>query len=102
MPLGTQESNEILEREVTSCSGKTLNRFSINKPASIQQVINWSRIISKLSPVVGNLLEYEALSSLNKLKEFQRLGEWIRQDPGFPDVFFKGNITPSLRRERFS
>ena len=51
---------------------------------------------SKLSPLVGNLIEFNAVKFLNDQSEYQGLGLWQRQDPGFPDTIFVGpTVTPS-------
>ena len=52
------------------------------------------KIISKLSPLVGNLIEFSAVEFLNTLSEFSGIGNWKRQDPGFPDAIFEGDIDP--------
>lgn len=41
------------------------------------------------------MIEFNLCEFLNAQKEFNGLGEWHRQDPGFPDVIFEGNITPT-------
>lgn len=51
-------------------------------------------MISKFSPLVGNLIEASIVDLLNEEKKFQKLGQWIRQDPDFPDALFVGNIDP--------
>jgi hypothetical protein len=52
------------------------------------------KIVSKLSPLVGNLIEFNVVDLLNEKPEFRRIGKWARQDPGFPDTIFDGAIKP--------
>jgi len=52
-------------------------------------------VISKLSPLVGNLIEFNTCDYLNGQDVFAEFGQWKRQDPGFPDTIFEGVITPT-------
>ena len=45
--------------------------------------------------MVGNLIEFNTCEYLNDQAAFTNLGRWIRQDPGFPDTVFIGNVTPT-------
>ncbi|WP_339158075.1 hypothetical protein MKX50_25135 [Paenibacillus sp. FSL W8-0186] len=45
--------------------------------------------------MVGNLIEFNTCDYLNEQEIFSELGKWKRQDPGFPDTIFEGNITPT-------
>ncbi len=56
--------------------------------------MNLSKVVSKLSPLLGNLIEFNTVEFLNDQPEFHALGEWERQDPGFPDTIFVG---PTVR-----
>ncbi len=44
--------------------------------------------------MLGNLIEFNTVEFLNEQKEFQALGTWKRQDPGFPDAIFEGKVNP--------
>lgn len=68
--------------------------LTITKPTSIDSALNLTKVISKLSPLLGNLIEFNTVEFLNTKSEFQQYGSWIRQDPGFPDTIFIGNIDP--------
>jgi hypothetical protein len=50
-------------------------------------------MISKISPLVGNLIEMEVVRALNRL-DWKGQGKWARQDPGFPDTVFRGKVSP--------
>lgn len=70
------------------------NLITLEKPEDIDQALSLVKIISKLSPLVGNLIEHEVCAYLNKLPEFDGLGIWKRQDPDFPDAVFESSIKP--------
>jgi len=76
-------------------AGHTFEVLSIEKPVSIEAAINLSKVISKLSPLLGNLIEFNTVEYLNDQKEFDKYGKWKRQDPGFPDTIFEGSISPT-------
>lgn len=69
--------------------------LDIGKPQTFNFALNMSKIISKLSGFVGNLLEFEAIEFLNKDEVMNKQGEWERQDPGFPDTIFVSDIKPT-------
>lgn len=75
-------------------SGHVFDLLTIEKPISIEAAINLSKIISKLSPLLGNLIEFNTVEFLNDQKEYKNIGKWKRQDPGFPDTIFQGSISP--------
>jgi hypothetical protein len=57
--------------------------------------VNLAKVISKLSPLLGNLIEFNTVEFLNKQEEFAEFGMWQRQDPGFPDTIFVGKVQPT-------
>ncbi len=72
-----------------------LDLVTISEPISPTAAMNMAKVVSKLSPLLGNLIEIDTVERLNRHKEFEGLGRWKRQDPGFPDVIFEGRITPA-------
>lgn len=77
-------------------SGHIFDVVSVSKPVSPEAAVNLAKIISKLSPLVGNLIEFNVVEFLNDQEEFSSLGRWQRQDPGFPDTIFTSpGITPT-------
>ena len=77
-------------------SGHVFDVLTVSKPISPTAAVNLSKVVSKLSPLVGNLIEFNAVKFLNDQSEYQELGLWQRQDPGFPDTIFVGpTVTPS-------
>lgn len=76
-------------------AGHEFDVLSVAKPVSPEAALNLAKIVSKLSPIVGNLIEFNIVEVLQELEEFKGLGKWIRQDPGFPDAIFEGKIVPA-------
>jgi hypothetical protein len=75
-----------------------LHLIELGKPDNEIEAIGLSRVVSKLSPIIGNLLEYEVASKLNSLGNLPKNTKWLRQDPGFPDTVLDGfkGITPGI------
>ena len=55
---------------------------------SLEYAIFMSHIESKISSIVGNMIEYAMANHLNLTSSFRDLGVWKRQDPDFPDNIF--------------
>jgi hypothetical protein len=53
------------------------------KPISPNAAVNLAKIISKLSPLLGNLIEFNSVEILNDKADFKGHGTWLRQDPGY-------------------
>lgn len=68
--------------------------LTIHKPKDLEYAKHLPRVVSKLSPLVGNMLEYSIVNYLNTVDDFMKYGKWVRQDPGFPDTLFIGSIKP--------
>lgn len=93
--MQTKEIINLASEHLSKLPDTTFNTITISKPASIEAAINLSKIISKLSPLVGNLIEFDIVEYLNKNEQLSELGEWKRQDPGFPDTIFISDIQPT-------
>lgn len=76
-------------------SGHIFDVLDISKPVTVDAAVNLGKIISKLSPLLGNLIEFNTVEFLNKKIEFSEFGKWQRQDPGFPDTIFIGRVQPT-------
>jgi hypothetical protein len=72
----------------------TIDVLSVTRPGTVAEAVNLSLIVSKLSPIIGNLLEFKTISLLNDVAEFRGRGLWKRQDPDFPDALFVGDVFP--------
>ncbi|MBQ6109220.1 MAG: hypothetical protein IJK97_13495 [Thermoguttaceae bacterium] len=93
--MNTEQAIKIASNHLAKLKGRTLDLVTINKPSSIEAAINLTKIISKLSPILGNMIEFNTVEFLNELKDFSGVGQWKRQDPGFPDAIFQGSILPA-------
>lgn len=77
-------------------SGHVFDVLTVSKPISPDAAVNLSKVVSKLSPLLGNLIEFNTVEFLNAQPEYEGLGRWQRQDPGFPDTVFIGpEVTPT-------
>jgi hypothetical protein len=76
-------------------SGHVFDLLTVSKPVSPAAALNLAKIISKLSPLLGNLIEFNTVEFLNEQDEYRSLGKWKRQDPGFPDTIFEGSVSPT-------
>lgn len=75
--------------------GHEFNLLTLSKPVSPEAALNLAKVVSKLSPLLGNLIEFNTVEFLNGRKEFGGFGTWKRQDPEFPDAVFEGKIAPT-------
>lgn len=80
---------------LTHLSGHTFDVLDVSKPVTVNAAVNLAKIISKLSPLLGNLIEFNIVEFLNKQDDFAEFGTWERQDPGFPDAIFVGDVQPT-------
>jgi hypothetical protein len=85
----------IVNSQIQNLPNQIFDILSISKPKSIMEAINLSKIVSKLSPLVGNLIEFRMVEFLNEITELKNIGTWKRQDPGFPDTIFNSPIQPA-------
>lgn len=82
---------EILETakdELTNLDEHLIDVLDISRPSSLEYAKNLAKVISKLSPLLGNMIEFSTVDLLNR-HDWGENGKWIRQDPGFPDALFK-------------
>ena len=81
-------------KEIMGFKGQTLDILEIKRPRNAEYAQYLAKIISKISPLIGNMIEFLIVEKLNEA-DWQGLGKWIRQDPGFPDAVFQGELEPS-------
>ena len=93
--MNTQDVINLACQHLEGLVGHEFNVLDVCKPVSPNAAVNLSKIISKLSPLVGNLIEFNTCEYLNDQPEFTGLGQWKRQDPGFPDTIFDGQVKPT-------
>ena len=92
--MNTQEIIKLASQYLANLSGHTFDLLDISKPISADAAVNLAKVIHNLSPFLGNLIEFNTVEFLNNQEIFAPLGEWRRQDPGFPDTVFIGDIKP--------
>ncbi len=93
--MKTADVLRVASTHLESLSGHVFDLLTVSRPISPNAAVNLSKTISKLSPLLGNLIEFNTVEFLNAKDEFNGLGVWKRQDPGFPDTIFEGSITPT-------
>lgn len=89
-----QQIIELASQAVLDLEGHIVDVLTIKRPNDVQSAVELSKIVSKLSPIVGNLLEYAVVQYLNGAHEWPSECRWMRQDPEFPDVILSGPISP--------
>jgi hypothetical protein len=92
--MDTQSALSIAGKHLQALKGHAFDLLTVAKPISPQASGNLAKVISKLSPLLGNLIEFNSVEILNNKSDFKGHGTWIRQDPGFPDTIFQGSIEP--------
>ena len=93
--MNTQDVIRLASQYLDRLSGNTFDVLDVSKPVTVDAAVNLSKVISKLSPLVGNLIEFNTVEFLNQQNEFAEFGKWPRQDPGFPDTIFLGIVQPT-------
>ena len=93
--MNTQEVIALARTYLKGLAGHQFDVLEVAKPVSPEAAVNLAKIISKLSPLVGNLIEFNTCEYLNDQPGFDGLGTWQRQDPGFPDTIFAGSVVPT-------
>lgn len=81
-------------RHLLGLGGHVFDVLEVTRPVSPAAAVNLAKVISKLSPLLGNLIEFNTVEVLNEHTKFDKHGKWARQDPGFPDTIFRGTIEP--------
>lgn len=93
--MNTEKVIKLASEYLQGLIGHEFDVLEVKKPVSPDAAVNLAKIISKLSPLVGNLIEFNSCEYLNDQKIFAEFGTWKRQDPGFPDTIFSGSISPT-------
>lgn len=93
--MNTQQVIALARDYLRGLAGHAFDVLEVTKPVSPEAAVNLARIVSKLSPLVGNLIEFNSCEYLNDQNGFAEFGTWLRQDPGFPDTIFAGTVTPT-------
>lgn len=97
--MESKKPSDVLVSASTSIERMTnqvVDVIEIRRPTSIMYASQLTKIVSKLSPLLGNLFEFRVVDALNQNSEHNIKGKWIRQDPGFPDARFLSEDFPDL------
>lgn len=84
----------VLERaceELRGLAGDDLGVVDVRCPPSLDYAVQLAKLLSKLSPLISNLIDLSVIEQLNDL-DWKGLGVWQRQDPGFPDALFRSRL----------
>lgn len=93
--MSPSEALCIANHLVQKLSSNYIDVVTIKKPSSIEYAVNLAKVISKLSPLIGNMIEFTTIDLLNAY-DWKGWGKWVRQDPGFPDATFSSkSIVPN-------
>lgn len=76
------------KQELTALDQHLIDVVDIKRPPNIEYAKQLAKVISKLSPLLGNMIEFSTVDLLNE-HDWENYGSWIRQDPGFPDALFQ-------------
>lgn len=92
--MNTSDVLKVARGHLLGLRGHVFDLLSLTKPVSPAAATNLAKVISKLSPLLGNLIEFNTVEVLNIETRFHDHGKWERQDPGFPDTIFRGHVNP--------
>ena len=90
--MNTRQALKIASAHLEELRGHVFDVLTLNRPVTADAAVNLAKVISKLSPLLGNMIEFNTVEILNAKREFKKRGKWIRQDPGFPDAIFQGGV----------
>ena len=85
-----KEILSIAKSELTSLDSNLIDVLDLTRPATLDYAKQLAKVISKLSPLLGNMIEFSTVDLLNEY-DWGGLGKWVRQDPGFPDALFQSD-----------
>lgn len=80
---------EIASNAIYELKNRVVDVVDVTRPSEFEYAQHLSLVVSKLSPLIGNMIEFAIVSELNRIDWSRYNGHWIRQDPGFPDTIFQ-------------
>jgi len=84
-----QEILQVASDKILELKGRVIDVVDVAKPPDFEYARHLSLVVSKLSPLIGNMIELAIVSELNRNDWSRFNGKWDRQDPGFPDTIFQ-------------
>lgn len=79
------------KQELIALDSHLIDVVDIKRPPNLEYAKQLAKVISKLSPLLGNMIEFSTVDLLNE-HDWEEYGKWIRQDPGFPDALFQSDL----------
>nr|WP_317266910.1 hypothetical protein [Arthrospira sp. SH-MAG29] len=73
--MNTQDIIRLASKYLANLSGHTFDILKVYKPISAEAAVNLAKVISKLSPLLGNLIEFNTVELLNNQEIFATFGE---------------------------
>ena len=67
--MNTQDVIQLASHYLNDLSGHTFDVLDVSKPVTANAAVNLAKVISKLSPLIGNLIEFNTVEFLNKQDE---------------------------------
>ncbi len=81
--MNTQGDIPSASGHLQTLTGYMFDALTISRPRTVGEAVNLAKVISKLSPLVGNLIEFNTVEFLNTRPEYEPFGKWVRKEP-FP------------------
>lgn len=88
--LNTAQALAIASDHLRGLHGHVFDLLTIEHPQTPAIAIHLQKTVSKLIPIIGNLIEFATVEHLNAQDTFLEAGQWERLDPGFPDAVLPG------------
>lgn len=91
-------AQQLLEEALDNLAGlvgQTFDVLTIAKPPDLPYAIHLVKTLSKLSGLIGNMIEFSIASRLNQ-HHWGVEGQWLRQDPAFPDLIFSNTALSAI------
>jgi len=73
--LNTQQVIDAATARLQGLDGHVFDVLSVSKPVSVEAAVNLAKVISKLSPLLGNMIEFNTVEVLNAAKMFRKFGK---------------------------
>ncbi|WP_241674125.1 hypothetical protein [Microcystis aeruginosa] len=71
--MNTEDVISLASQYLDDLSGHRFDLLDIARPISVAAAVNLAKVISKLSPLLGNLIEFNTVEFLNKQEYLRRL-----------------------------
>ena len=72
----TKDIIDSASAHLCNLSGHLFDLLTVSKPISPEASVNLAKVVSKLSPLLGNLIEFNTVEFLNDQEEYNGLGVW--------------------------